>query len=441
MKANRGKLDDTLAAMFSNVNYRDSYLFYAHIIGQTSIKIRDDLPAPAGVAYSVDHYNLYINPHCKWIPITEMKPEHLGKIQPEDLRTNASGEDEVRVGVGFDSFTLVERLAILKHEVLHILLGHVDGTRNAGVHGKRWNYAADCAENQQIDPGHLPGCAVTPASMSKAMGVQFPLNESTEFYYNLIKDEIDKSQGDGEGEPLDDHGGMDTHDTWGESKGDGELQEDITKKMIEKAQDETIKSKGTVPSACSEWIKLHSRKSEVNWRKVLRGIVGNKRVGSRSTIMKQDRRFPKRPDLRGKTKDRMFNLLVVADVSGSMSDLAVTSTLAEVQHICGITKTDVDLIQVDSEAYEPEKLTKTTKTMKRKGHGGTTLFPAIEMATQHRIDYQAVIVLTDGGLFGNDIEQFSTLKKRVMWLVETGGDIDPAMREGRMQAFKLRGQE
>ena len=184
------------------------------------------------------------------------------------------------------------------------------------------------------------------------------MNKSAEFYYNLIKETLgddspegsrtsgESEDGEGSGEP------MDTHETWEESIGDGELQEDLTKKMIERAQDETIKSKGTIPSECSDWIKLHSRKSEVNWKRVLRGIVGNKRVGSRSTIMKKDRRFPNRADLRGKTKDRMFNLLVVADVSGSMSDQAVTSTLAEVQHICSITKTDVDLIQIDAQAYE-----------------------------------------------------------------------------------------
>ena len=55
----RGKLDDTLAAMFSNPDYRANYLFYAHVIGQCSIKIDKEMPAPAGVSFSVDHYNLY----------------------------------------------------------------------------------------------------------------------------------------------------------------------------------------------------------------------------------------------------------------------------------------------------------------------------------------------------------------------------------------------
>ena len=208
--------------------------------------------------------------------------------------------------------------------------------------------------------------------------------------------------------------------------------------MIEKAQNETIKSKGKIPGACSDWLELFSRKSELNWKKVLRGIVGNKRIGTRSTIMRKDRRFPKRADLRGKTKERMFNLLVIGDVSGSMNDAAILQTFGEVRHICDLTKTDVDLIQVDAEAYQPEKLSKKTKLIERKGHGGTTLHPALEMAKKHKIDFQAVIVLTDGGLFGDDITYFSALNKKVIWLIEPDGHIMPEMNIGLMQAFQLK---
>ena len=56
-RQDRGKLDDTLAAMFSNIEYRTDYLFYAHMIGQCSIKIEPSLPSCAGVMFSVDHYN------------------------------------------------------------------------------------------------------------------------------------------------------------------------------------------------------------------------------------------------------------------------------------------------------------------------------------------------------------------------------------------------
>lgn len=415
-RQDRGKLDDTLAAMFSNIEYRKDYLFYAHMIGQCSIKIVDDLPSCAGVAFSIDHYNLYINPEK------------------------------------FDVYTLVERLAILKHEMLHILYGHLERKENR-VH-LPWNYATDCALNQHIDPAHLPKVGVTPASLGKAINCQVSMNQSSEFYYNLLKDEMKDQQkksdqpgqggdnpdgespGNGNGKALPEL--LDSHDTWQESTGDEDLQTDMTKKMIERAQEDTIKNKGNVPSQCSDWLEMVSRKSELDWKKVLRGITGNKRVGKRSTIMRTDRRFPQREDLRGKTRDRIFNLLVIADVSGSMSDKAVLTTLSEVKHVCDLTRTDVDLIQIDTVAYKPEKLGKKTKLVERKGAGGTYLSPALEMAKIHKIEFNAVIVLTDGGLFSNEIQEFEKLGKKVIWLIEPSGHIMDGMNSQRMKAFKLK---
>jgi predicted metal-dependent peptidase len=421
-RQDRGKLDDTLAAMFSNVEYRTDYLFYAHMIGQCSIKIRDDLPSCAGVAFSVDHYNLYINP------------------------------------AKFDEFTLVERLAILKHEMLHILYGHLE-RKDDRVH-LPWNISTDCALNQHVNPDHLPKVGVTPETLGKKINKVVPKNQSSEFYYEFLKEEMEnqkqqnKNNGNGEPQEGDDlpggssssqsqgmediAQGMDSHDTWDESVGDGDLQKDMTKKMIQKSQDETIKSKGTVPNQCSDWLEMVTRKSELDWKKVLRGITGNKRVGKRSTIMRTDRRFPHREDLRGKTRDRMFNLLVVADVSGSMGDEALLRTLSEVRHICDLTRSDVDLIQIDTQAYTPEKLSKKTKIIERKGNGGTMLSPALEMAKQHKIEYNAVVVLTDGGLWGDDISHFNKLRKKVIWLIEPSGTILEGMNSSRMQAFKLK---
>ena len=409
-KIDRGKLDDTLAAMFSNPDYRENYLFYAHMIGQCSIKIRDDIDAPAGVAFMHDHYNLFIRPER------------------------------------FDKYTLKERLFILQHEMHHILCDHVE--RREDRIPKPWNWAADCAINQLGNQDHIPENCITPDTLGKLLGKKVETNKSSEFYYDLLRDETNQEKcqdsnqcesdgNDSSGEPE----LLDDHSTWEECVGDKELQDDLTKKMLEKSQTETIKSKGKMPAAFDEWMEMFTRKSEVNWKKVLRGIVGNKRVGKRPTIMRKDRRFPNRPDLRGKTKDRVFNLLLVSDVSGSMSNDSVLATFAEVRHICDVTKTDCDLIQVDAQAYEPEKLKKKTKRISRKGFGGTMLFPAIEKARERNIDFQAVLVMTDGGVWKNDVEQFASLKKKVIWLIEPNGEILPEMNQSRMQAFKLKDQD
>ena len=375
----RGTLDETLAVMFSSQDNStlQEYLYYAHIISQCSIKICD-MDAPAGVTFNMDHYELLISLNTKHKVV--------------------DGE-EIEIP-GFDDFPLTERLAILKHEALHILNCHVQ--RAEDRNHSPWNYSTDCAINQFITREHLPDSAILP-DFFKQYDIKVKSKESAEYYYELIKDsDLPENSG---------------HATWELSAGDKELQTDITKKMIEVAADETMKNIGTLPSEHSAWLELCTRSTEIDWRRVLRRSTGNKRISSRPTIMRKDRRFPNRADLRGKIKERTYNVLVISDVSGSMSDDAVLNTLSEVRGICDVTHTDADLIQVDAQAYPPEKLTRSTKLLTRKGNGGTYLSPALEMASEHSIDYQAVVVLTDGGLSISDIECFGELNKPVIWLV------------------------
>jgi len=396
--SNRGKLDDTISAMFSNPDYSKDYLFYAHMLGQCSIKIRENMGGPAGVKFSNDHYDLFIDPEY------------------------------------FDEYDLVGRLAILKHEMLHILGDHIHRVQDRNF--TLFNIATDCAINQLINSDHLPKDGIIPQTLEEKYELKLKRFMEGEYYYDeLLKEQEEQDQDFSEsnnGNP------MDSHETWQESEGDPDLQQDVTKKMIERSQAETIKGNGKVPSNCAEWLKLHSRKSEVNWKKELRMIVSNKKTSKRPTIMRKDRRMPHRTELRGKTRDRTFDLLVIADVSGSMSDEAVISTLQEVRQICDVCNTNVNLIQIDTVAYEPEVLTKKTNVLTRKGQGGTKLSPALEKAKEHNISYDAVVVLTDGGLWGDDISQFVSLNKKVIWLIEPTGYILEEMNSGKMKAIKLK---
>lgn len=405
---NREIFDTTIAAMFSNIEYSSNYLFYAHMIGQCSVKI-SDVPAPAGVAYNIDHYDLYINPDI------------------------------------FSEYSLEERLFILKHEMMHILYNHV--SRKDDRDHTLWNYATDCAINQFDTLGHVPEKCVTPRSMGDYLGKLVPSNESAEYYYSMFEENGgDQQDSDSDGSGSDSQNNqqdpdkpeiLDNHDLWEESIGDEELQNDITKKMIEKAQEETLKNNGRVPKQVSEALELFSRKSTVSWKKLLRNTVGNKKTNTRKTIMRQDRRFPKRKDLKGNVKDRTFELLVIADVSASMSECALLETLSEVKHICKMTNSNLNLIQVDTVAYPPEKFTSKTKIIQRKGQGGTLLNPALEMAKENKLGYNAVLVLTDGYLFDSDIQKFIELNKKVIWLIEKDGTMPDVLNTGLMKAVKI----
>lgn len=428
----RAVLDRCFSNMFSNEKYAPDYLFYAHMIGMCSV-VMEEMDGPAGVSFHIDHYKLHID-------------------------TNKFGE-----------FSLEGQLAVIKHEMLHILNGHIG--RREDRDPLKFNYATDCAINQMINPQHLPEGGVLPSNLPVKPGSKCVEGLSAEHYYNMLdlpdQDEdqdCDSCDGSGEGddgEECEDCGGsgkkpsdgqpgegkgqgapgnMDSHDKWDESEGDADLQKDITKNMIEKSVSQTQKSRGNVPSQISDYLAIFSRKREVDWKKILRGVTGNKKVNTRRTIMRVDRRSPGREDLRGKTKDRMFNLLLVLDVSGSMSNDAIVSTLGEVAHICDITKSELDIIQIDTKAYPPEKFNKSKKDFTRKAAGGTTLAPALEMAKEHGLNYNAVVVLTDGGLCESDVDAFRATKKKTIWLIDPTGYKMDSMDSGLMQCHKLKAQ-
>lgn len=396
----RGKLDNTLAAMFSHIDYSHTYLFYAHIISQCHIKIDKTLPAPAGVLFNIDHYVLYINPNF------------------------------------FDLFNLPGRLAILKHETLHILYNHV-GRQGNKIH-EDWNEATDCAINQHINIDHLPEVGILPHKLEKKYGAKFPINKASETYYDIIKENKkntnNQSPKSGQGE-----GGtpMDSHSLWEKSSVTNEIQSEVTKKMMETARETTSRKNGEIPAEYGDWLEIFSSKSEVSWETVLKRVTGRKKIGKRKTIKKPHRRFPNRKDLRGTQKNKTFNLLIVADVSGSMSDVAILKTLAEVKHICKMTNTSIDLVQIDTVPHTPEKLTKNTKVIKRKGNGGTILFSAVQKARDYNIDVDAVVVLTDGYVSSTDVDNFGSLGVKVIWLVEPSGTIPDRLPTKNMPAFKL----
>ena len=395
----RDGFNETLASMISvKSSLSSTYLYYAHMVVQCTPVFSTSIET-AGVHFDLDHFILTINPNF------------------------------------FNPLPLEQRCGILKHEMEHILFGHLARFRDMD-NFKKWNYATDCALNQFIDRSHLPSGAIYPDNLPVRQGCKAKDKVNSEQYYDIIDDSQIPDDPNGQcstgAKPFDDHG------QWQQSNiPSEELQKEITKAMAEKSANETIKARGTLPSSYEDWLSINSNKQQINWQNVLRNICGNKRTNSRRTIMRQDRRFPCREDLRGKTKDRTFNILLVGDESGSVSDTELTQGIGEVLNIANLTKSDLDYIAIDTQAHAPIKLKKTQRNFKRQARGGTILHPAIDMAKKHKVDYQAVVVITDGELYSFDVEHFSRIGKRVIWLITSQGSKMPEMEHGLMSAYKL----
>jgi len=411
MTIDRSAFDEAIAnmTMVTSPFYRE-YVFYMHLLSQCKIVFTASLQAAAGVTFKNDRYILYINPS----DVIYEGPDKEGK--------------PIKV-LGFCKEMPIEhRIGIIKHEMLHVSLGHL--LRVEDKNFQKYNIASDCALDQEIDRNHLPDYALYPDNIpTKEKNVLW--NQTAEYYYEILDIEDQENEGNGQGPSLDDHS------LWEEIEGDPALQQELTKNMVEKAGNEAIKSAGTLPSNYSQMIDKLSIRREVDWKKVLRSIVGNKKANQRKTLMRRDRRLPFANWIKGKTKNRIFELGVISDVSGSVQDEALTEVWGEIISICDMFNTPVTMVQVDTEPSPPEKLTKKTKLVERKACGGTVLSPAINQFKDSNISFDALVVTTDGYLFDDDILPFQKLNKPIIWLVESNGQIMDEMNQGMMKAIKL----
>lgn len=431
MTISRQAFDEAIAAMaVVTSEYHKDYVFYLHVLAQCRVTFDEHMQAAAGVAFHQDHYTLYINPK----EVIYDGPDTEGK--------------HVTV-LGFSSrMPLAQRVGILKHEMLHIILNHIE--RKEDREHDKFNVAADCALDQEIPKKHLPDYAIYPDNNFPSKK-QPPFGLIAEEYYDLIEDDqMPKDDGEGDGDPNGNGNGKGNprpgkgaanHDKWQESEGDAELKKELTKRMAEKAGEETQKSAGRLPANYAQIIENLTKTREVCWKQVLRRIVGNKKVNTRRTLMRRDRRLPFANWIKGKTKDRIFDLGVVSDVSGSVSNKALYKLWGEIINICDTYNTPVTVVQVDTEPMKPEVLTKNTKAIDRKACGGTILAPALGMFKESKVHYDALVVTTDGYLFKADIETFAALKVPVIWLIEPNGQIMPEMERDGMRAIKLKAWE
>jgi predicted metal-dependent peptidase len=123
----------------------------------------------------------------------------------------------------------------------------------------------------------------------------------------------------------------------------------------------------------------------------------------------------------GKQRDFTFDIVIVLDTSGSMSDDDVKEGLSGVKNIlekdrhCYTT-----ILEVDA-GVEKEYVCKRVHDIQFniKGRGGTTLGPGLERARELRCD--VCLVFTDG--FTENINMISRKKlpKKIIWVIGKNG--------------------
>jgi len=237
----------------------------------------------------------------------------------------------------FESLTQKERSGVLKHEFYHLIFEHVTGRLPPEGMSKMWNIATDLAINSHL-MDELPEAGCFP---SREPFQDYPVGQSAEFYFKMLKEDEQFQPKDGEGEGGEGEGGegqgsgsglpdsLDDHSGWG---GESDMDEQTKQAMREVAEQrlkEAMKDAvDEINSSGRGWgsVGASTRKAiqdfitpKVNWRKVLRYFIKtSQRSTKRSTPRRINKRFPYIHS--GKRVTRQAKIAISIDQSGSVGD-------------------------------------------------------------------------------------------------------------------------
>ena len=345
-----------------------------------------------------------------------------------------------------------ERVAVIKHETLHIIFKHLFRMKTKDYENRLFNIAADLVVNQLISPWKLPDSAVTLETFRE---LKLPPDKSVEWYYENLKktaskdkeykkslqeifDKMDTSSsgagkernGDGSGRERSYHS---DHRMWGKNENFSmEVVETEVDRMIIQARDRTpVKDYGTIPLGIQSLIKniVKKRNPQINWKKALKIFSSTSRkTRVYLTLKRVSKRFGTRPGIKIK---RFQKLAVAIDTSGSINIEDFNDFFGEI-HSMWRLGAEIDVLECDAEIQKKYSYRGRIPEFIH-GGGGTSFDPVFEHIKSNRFErYDGCIYLTDG------YAPEPTIKPpcKVFWCITKDGEIGPHLKFGRVVKMK-----
>ena len=321
----------------------------------------------------------------------------------------------------FAGLTDSQRSGVLVHEFYHLVFEHVLGRLPDELAGamtnptpeqrqlfKLWNIGADLSINCLIGRDSLPDKCCFPGEGPFA---DLPSDKTAEWYYDELKKMAEEQEqngsGSGSGEPgdgegqggfdPDDAGQFDSHDGWGAGECSDAIRE-IAQERLKEATKEAVaesqsKGWGSVGASCRREI-MERISTKVDWRKVLRWFVKcSQRSNKRSTPRRLNKRYPYVHP--GRKVERLANVAISIDQSGSVSDTMLEAFYAELNNLAGLATFTV--IPFDTAVAEDKVYTwkKGEKRKRERVLYGGTCFNAPTEYVNKKGGFDGHIILTD----------------------------------------------
>ena len=286
----------------------------------------------------------------------------------------------------WDTLSDDEQLAILRHELSHILFKHITSSEYFGDHNK-FNKAADCEVNS-----YIPVLQKDPYCYPAHWNLEN--NKGTKFYYEKLPDEPDQPQDDS-GNSYDPN---DSHASWKDFQDLSDTEKQLIENQIDYQAKNTAetcqKLIGSIPGELKEYLdSLFKIKPQVfNWKAYFRRVIGNLITSELYlTRMRPSRRFP---DSRGVKFKRKPHVLVGVDTSGSVNDKELEDFFSEIYYLWK-SGVKVTIAQMDTKIEHIEEYNgKFNKEIY--GRGGTEFTDLINYYNERKKDFSTLVIFTDG---------------------------------------------
>lgn len=347
--------------------------------------------------------------HERYIALAGVMMIGISAIKDDCPTAYTNGRDEYYGRAFVDDLTDPEFRGLILHENYHKLLRHlVTWAWMWKENPELANMACDYVINLMIYLENRDGFAVLPKG---ALLDERFANMSAAQVYKILKQEqeengssSDPDQGEG--------AGLDEHDWEGAQEMDADEQRELAQE-IDQAIRQGALTAGKVGSGGNRAID-QLLQPEVNWREVLREFITETCRGNDDSTWRQpSRRHLAMGVLRPSgITERVGELVIAIDTSGSIGQHELTKCLSEIKGVCDTVKPEsVRILYWDTKVCSDEvygdvpgacgSLEQLTQTTKPKGGGGTNVQCVPDYIQKNNINAQAVIVLTDGYLGGD----------------------------------------
>ena len=377
--------------------------FYAHFLSGIVRKITDEV-STAAVGFNNSNVTLYVNEHFFLKELT----------------------------------TFSSRVAVIKHETLHLVFKHLVMLDFKKYDAKLFNVAADLVVNQFIGKWKLPSSAVTLASFPE---LDLSNNESLDWYYKKIlslKRKMDRQKNSKDSftntstqtlENIINNGNHSDHSKWGFSESDINLQHaerELDRIILQTKERISQKQYSMLPSGIRNLINIiiKKRNPKVNWKRALKIFSStSRRTKVKFTVKRISKRYGTRPGLK---IQRSQKIAVAIDTSGSISLDELNMFFNEV-HSMWQNGAEIEVIECDAAVQKIyDYRGKFPKFIL--GRGGTNFDPVFAHINKNRnILYDGCIYLTDGYAPAPEIKP----RCKVFWVVTPEGTIGSHLKFGR----------